>query len=134
MNLIAGVILAILAVIDYKKKKIPVWPVLLMGGGLLFIRILTGGEADGIICSLLPGILFLIIAFATKEKIGAGDGIVLLCLGMGYDLEILLVILGVSFTAAAVVSAGLLFLKRANRKTELPFLPFLFLGWIIGIW
>ena len=60
-----------------------------------------------------------------------GDALVLLCLGAGYRWERVTAMLFGALCLAAVFSLVLLILKRADRKTELPFLPFLFFGWCI---
>lgn len=133
MNYVAGPVLAVLAIIDVKKKKIPVGPVLIMGVILLLIRLSSNLTAGEFVCGLLPGVVFLAIAWMTKEKIGVGDGLLMLCLGMGYRVEQMMAITGIALLVAAMFSMILIVLKKANRKTALPFLPFLFVGWMVSL-
>lgn len=133
MNYVAGPVLAVLAIIDVKKKKIPVGPVLIMGVILLLIRLSSNLTAGEFVCGLLPGVGFLAIAWMTKEKIGVGDGLLMLCLGMGYRVEQMMAITGIALLVAAMFSMILIVLKKANRKTALPFLPFLFVGWMVSL-
>ena len=72
-------------------------------------------------------------ACLSGEALGVGDGLVLFALGMGYQADKILVMLFVALVLAAVVSVVLLLLKKAGRKSEIPFLPFLFLGWLVGV-
>lgn len=133
MNLIAGLFLGGLAVADLKYKKISVIPVIIMGVLLFFLRGLEGIRIPELVGGLLPGGGMLLLAYLSGEALGVGDGLVLFALGMGYQADKILVMLFVALVSAAVVSVVLLLLKKAGRKSEIPFLPFLFLGWLVGV-
>lgn len=126
--------LFVLAVIDVKKKKIPVWFVGVFSMVLFIIRFIEGISLLDFVVGLLPGVVLLILAVCSREKIGIGDGLVLCALGIGYSLKDIVGILGVSFFITAIWAIALLILKRANRKTELPFLPCLFIGYLLVNW
>lgn len=82
-------------------------------------------EPLGILFRLFPGIIFLVIGWATREKIGYGDGILLLILG-GCLPEI--TIWQTWMTAIFLLTLWaiiLLGMKRGKGETKLPFLPFL---------
>lgn len=132
-NLISGLFLGGLAMVDIKQKKISVVPVAVMGVLLLCFRLWEGVRAPELIGSLLPGAGLLIFARLSREAVGTGDAMVLLSLGMGYGADKILVMLFGALVVAATVSVILLLLKKAGRKSELPFLPFLFLGWGVGV-
>lgn len=133
MNYVIGGVLVTLSVIDIRERKIPIWPVLFIGAVLFAMRLHAGVLVGELICGLIPGVLLLIVAWVTKEKLGIGDGILVFCLGLGYGIEEMMTMIGVSFAVAALVSVGLMVLGKATRKTELPFLPFLLVGWLVGI-
>lgn len=80
--------------------------------------------------ALFPGLLFLLTAVLTKERVGAGDGIVLLACGAWSDLitvcKILIpAIIGALLTGVVVKAA------RSVGKVTLPFVPFLWLSYMI---
>jgi len=133
VNLIAGMSLGGLAVVDLKRKKIPVVPVVAMGVILLLFRFLEGVRIPELVVGLLPGAGMVLFAHLSREAVGIGDGLVLFFLGMGYCADKILVMLFAALLLAAVVSVVLLSLKKAGRKSEIPFLPFLFLGWLICV-
>ena len=133
MKLMTGLLLGGLAVVDFKQKKIPVLPVAAMGVLLLLFRLWNGVELRELATSLLPGAGLLLFARLSREAVGTGDGLVLLALGMGYGAEEILVMLFVALCLAAGLSVVLLVSKRAGRKSEIPFLPFLFFGWMAGV-
>lgn len=126
--------LAVLAIIDIKRKKIPVWLVGIFSIVVLLIRLIEGIVWIEFIGGILVGVGVLVLAIGTREKIGIGDGLVLCTLGIGYYLEEMIGILGISFFLAAIWAIGLLILKRGNKKTEFPFLPCVFVGYLFVVW
>ena len=97
MKFVTGVVLFVLAVIDFKKKRIPVGPVLALGGVLLVFRLFEGVTVSKLVYGLVPGVVLLLVAWITKEKIGIGDGLLLLSLGFGYGIESMMLLLVVSY-------------------------------------
>ena len=126
--------LGILAVIDIKNKKIPVYLIGSFAIICFLLRWTQGISLLEFILGILPGIILLLLAIWSGEKIGIGDGLVVGVLGMAYTIEIVISILGISFFLIAICSIGLLIAKKVNRKTELPFLPYLFLGNLLVYW
>lgn len=116
-------------VTDCARRKID-GRVLLAGaaGGLLHTaRQLGTGARDwyDILPALLPGLLLLGLSFLTEEKIGRGDGDMVLILGLLTDRRICAaVLLTACLLAAAFAGAGLLF-RRLRRDSRIPFAPFL---------
>ncbi len=118
---------------DIKNRMVPVMAVIGMGLLLFLTRLGNEMEIKELMIALLPGIFLLLLAAATKERIGKGDGMVVCSLGMGYGIDDILIILLAALFAAALMAIVLLVLRRADRKTELPFLPFLFCGWVVKV-
>ncbi len=81
---------------------------------------------------MLPGILTLSIAYLSGEMIGIGDGLIILFLGsvLGYRLTLLTMFL--SFVISGVMSLILLTIKKVTKKSEIPFVPFLSIGIVLG--
>ena len=76
------------------------------------------------------GVILLLFAYFSKEAIGVADGVIVLVSGIAFGL-----LETVSFCFFGAVYAGaisllLLLLKKAGRKSRIPFFPFLFLGYI----
>lgn len=79
----------------------------------------------GILPAVLPGLFLLILAWFTKESIGYGDGISVLLLGGMVGLRNCIWVLGISLLLLSLVGLVLLVIKRVDRKTKIPYLPFL---------
>lgn len=134
LDIVVLIGLGILAIIDIKKKKIPVWFVGIFSIIVLSMRFVEGIVLSDVMGGFFLGVLILILAVCSRENIGIGDGLVLCTLGIGYCLEDMIGILGISFFLAAIWAIGLVLLKRANKKTEFPFLPCLFTGYLFIVW
>ncbi|MBR5596578.1 MAG: hypothetical protein IKW30_04130 [Lachnospiraceae bacterium] len=81
--------------------------------------------------SLLPGLIFLVIAKITKEKIGYGDGYVLLILGSCFLNIKIWKLLEVSILLITSFTIIMLAFKKITTKDKIPFLPFLWLSHLL---
>ena len=130
------VILAIGSIYDWKYLGLPVWLLLagIMGGILGALYSLFGEDASVISVGMafLPGVIALILSYITKEQIGYGDGLILLAMGGCLGMRQAMMIVGIALGASFVVSVALVLLRKAGRNQKLPFVPFLFAGWIMA--
>lgn len=126
------IFLSICTIFDIKKKEIPL---ILAGAGIMAAvgftiwqigngSILTAQAA----LSLLPGLFFLLTGWCTKEKVGYGDGVLLLIIGLMAGFYQCLIGLCISLLLSAFFGVLLLFLHKAQRNSRLPFVPFLTIG------
>ena len=125
------VMLAVLtgfAIYDMKTKTISVVAVAIIAASVLLYRLYMGIGMLELVIGLIPGVLLLVLAFATRESIGTGDGLVLCILGLFCGWRHCLAIFGMALVLSAILSIVLLVCRKAGRKTELPFLPSLFGG------
>lgn len=72
-----------------------------------------------------PGILLLLMGYCTKEQIGYGDGFLILALGTWASIEVICCMLYIAVILSFIVSI-------CFRKKEIPFVPFLTIGYIVG--
>ena len=131
-EIILLIYLTILAIFDWKYKKVPL--VILFGGTaaalLLRFSLMLQGDCDwkGLMISVMAGAvpgLFLLALARITGKIGYGDGLTLLNVGLFTDCMVCLRLLGFSLTLMSFMSIGLLLIKKATGNTRLPYLPFL---------
>ncbi len=73
----------------------------------------------------LPGLFLLVLAWLTKESIGYGDGISVILLGGMVGLRNCIWVLCISLLLLSLAGLVLLVIKRVDRKTKIPYLPFL---------
>lgn len=121
---------------DIRRKKIP--------AGLLILNVLFGVALIAVnrkidwrqdwylyAVGILMGIILLFTGRFCGGCIGTADGIMTAVIGgiIGYQKTLLLLMYAV--LAAAVFSILLIVMKKAGRRTTIPFLPFMLLGYII---
>ena len=90
--------------------------------------VLSASSLQDWLYALLPGFFFIIIARITKEKIGFGDGLVLLILGNFLSYKELLYVLQSALIFMMMFSILMLISKKADGKCKIPFLPFLWMS------
>lgn len=124
--------LSVCTVFDIRKKEIPL---ILLGVGMAAAvgvtiwRIGNGTVfAAQIIWSLLPGLFFLLVSWCTKEKVGYGDGILLLITGLMVGFYLCFTDLCISLFLSSFFGVLLLFFHKAQKNSRIPFVPFLTMG------
>lgn len=134
-----AVYMAVLAVIDVRKRKISLR--LLLSGFVLSAVLLTSALCLGereipwllLAGGMAVGAGFLLISRITGESFGYGDSILILVMGSFLGVWNLLYILMAAFAFAAAVSIVLLASRKFNRKSSFPFIPFLAAAYIGGM-
>lgn len=129
-----GLWLLLGSVMDLVYRKIPQWYAYTsVVCGILCVLLLIQGEWRSHVLGGLVGLVFFLIAKITKEQIGYGDAYVLTGLGLILGIEDFLWILLSSFVILFVLSIFLILFKKTRKDTSVPFIPFLFLGYVMCI-
>lgn len=128
---IVGIIafLALCSIQDIREKRLSVK--LLVVSGLLFSGMSLAFEEipfEERLHNILPGMIAFALAFLTKEQIGYGDAACLVILGILVSAGSLSGAIMAGLVLLSICSILLLAWKKADRKTTLPFLPFLSAG------
>lgn len=79
------------------------------------------------------GCFFIALSLITKGAVGMGDGWLLAALGTMLNAEEFVRVLLMGMLCCGVWAGILLFVLRKGRNTEIPFVPFLMLGYIGGL-
>ena len=120
----------VLSVSDIQRRELPVG--MLLGGlGMALIRVFIKGEWMGTLLGVLPGILLIFMGFLTREKVGYGDGILLIIMGLIMGWPGILVIYIMAQFGVLFYALFLLVVKHASRTVQIPFAPFLAVALII---
>lgn len=132
MEVIFFIFLCLCSVFDIRKREIPL--VILIAGilaglGIDLWQIWKGLElAAEIGAALLPGTFFLLLSFCTREKVGYGDGLLLIIMGLFLGFGRCFLVLCISLVFSSAFALILLVFRKAGRNSRLPFLPFLAVG------
>lgn len=131
VELVLFLFLSVCAVFDGILKEVPLAVVWLGILTALLLRLEGAmGEVSWLAAglSLIPGIMFWMLGFISKEKVGYGDGWVLLMIGLFLGARRCFLILLTGLAAESFLVLVLLAFRKIHRDREVPFVPFLLLG------
>lgn len=137
VEILLFLLLAVCAVYDGWKKEIPlvvVWCGILLAAALRIGGDLGEGTWTAAILSILPGISFWLLSLVTGEKVGYGDGWILIMIGLFTGLRRCFLILLVGLMAESAMILVLLAMRKITTDREIPFVPFLLVGMGVVLW
>lgn len=119
---------------DMKEKRIPFYLFFAFGViGILFLFISQEKEVLPALQGAIVGIGVLFLAKVTREGIGYGDGIILLITGLYLGLRQNALLFLLAILLSSVFALVFWMVKRVDRKTEIPFVPFLAAAFLIQV-
>ena len=132
INITLGIFLVICCITDIKFREInpKVLAVFALAGAVLFMicqPVSIFEEAIG----LLIGIVFIALWAVTDEKVGLGDGLMMLVTGIylgGRENSFLIM---TAMLLSAVYSIYFLVIKKADRNMKFPFAPFILTAFVL---
>lgn len=134
-NIILAVLLAISSITDIREKEISLRVVfigILAGILFCFCENPSANVIISLLSSIFPGIFLIGISILSEGKVGLGDGLVGCMGGLFLGFEKTMKWLFVAFVLCALYGIGLMMFQKKSRKTELAFVPFLFIA-MVGI-
>lgn len=133
-NAVVCLMLIICSIDDIRTKTIRIKK-LIPFTGILLIGMIIGTNISVVesIAGLSVGVIVILIAKLTNGQIGTGDGIILCVTGIGLGIWNNLEMFCYALMFAAFFSIFLLVRNMKNRKRKIPFVPFLFLGFLCCI-
>ncbi len=117
---------------DIKYKQVSVLVPILCAGvsaAAFVYGIVTGNmSVREFVISLVPGAILVFFGFITRGKIGYGDGLILMSIGPAFGTERVWMGIMAALMLSGITSIVLLTVKRADRNTEMAFIPFMTIG------
>lgn len=136
-NAVSLIVTAILSVQDIRTRRISGTLVFsFLGAGIVYA--VLSGSYSYIVLSALPGACFVSAALMTGEKIGYGDGFVIMALGIWIGFQSLITVLAVGLLLSGLYGFLRYVIgckKSLYHQTDggIPFVPFLFFGLIVRV-
>lgn len=139
-RIVLSIYLGILSVFDYKERRVPViWLML----GILAAMLMVLGDClknpqswqwlvMAAMLGTLPGIFMLLVGYFSR-KVGCGDGLVLIGVGIVTGYRECFSYVCFSLLLMSICCVGLLLMKKGNRNTQIPYLPFLTVVYLVGM-
>lgn len=129
-NVVLAFTLGINSMLDIWKRQISLMVTMAAACFGIGLSVSEGRLWNEIILAFVPGGICMLIAYVTKEAIGYGDVWVILALGCFFSFEKVIIICSVSFGVICMVGLCCFLVLHNKRRYELPFVPFLFVGYL----
>ncbi len=113
---------------DMRTGRISFIVILVFGMVGIGINLLAKCPLAIVLCSMLPGLGILLFGRMSGEQIGYGDGLVMVVAGLFLKGEGAVSLFLTGLFLCAVGGIILYITGKVNRKSALPFLPFLLAG------
>jgi len=126
-------VLLVIVIIDYEHQIIPNELVIVTIAIGIFYNILKGEIVHQIIGFFAASSILYLIAIISKGGIGGGDIKMVAAFGFCIGWQKILLSLFLGSLVGSVVAIYLMFYKNYNRKTAVPFGPFIAIGIYISI-
>ena len=131
MWIVLLLLLAVFSFMDIRKKALPLWALLTgiaVSALVAVVRNWTGaGVWAGFLnvaIGMLPGMIMTLLAVVLREKLGNGDGLVLIVIGNLMGLKVCLLIWTAALMLSFLFSLFLLVFLRKDKNHCFPFVPF----------
>lgn len=124
-------LLAICSYTDIRTRELSIKTMLIFGCIGVFL-LLREASVTGfyIPTGMFVGIGVFVISRVSKGAIGEGDAILLTVTGVILSVREMIILITIASFLAGMFGVLLMICKRADRKKELPFVPFLFISYI----
>lgn len=136
--IIMSVLLVVASIEDMKEKMVHRWLLInmcivcLMSGMVACIE--DGSNLWQLLGGLAIGAGFIGFSLLSGGQLGLADGIVITAIGMLCGGRDCLVVISMASLLMAVLSIGVLVMKKGNRSTRLPFVPALLISFLVTGW
>ncbi len=116
-----------------KKEIVPVSLWIFLAAGLVTNGVYAYQTPASFVGGILTGGGLLLLSCLSRGAIGRGDGYLLCVAGVYLGIAGTLSLLLGAFFLCAIWSLLLLVIKKAGKKTEIPFVPFLLAAYVGGL-
>jgi Flp pilus assembly protein protease CpaA len=123
------------AVIDIRERRIPDSLILagVATGIILSLLEKDKGLLKGLLGGAAVGALLLLIYYLSKGGLGLGDVKLFGCTGIYLGFERTMSVMLIAAVLSGLFGLALVCINRKNRKSELPFAPFILAGALVEI-
>lgn len=117
---------------DLRKREICLFPTIFYGIWGLILTVYHGNLLHWeFIANLLPGLILLLIGKISGGKVGYGDGLLVLSFGIWDGFRSCMFTFTTGLMLASLCSAFSLLKRNFNKNSEIPFIPFLLISYIM---
>lgn len=132
-EIILGAFLGLLSLEDLKKKEVSFYLLgAAAGTGLIVLISQTFAGWPDLLFRLLPGAVLLLFAAVSRGKVGEGDGMVFLAIGLYCTFDQVISLMAGAFLVSLMTAVFLLIVRKKAKTNTFPFVPCIFLVYMTG--
>lgn len=132
-DILIGIIILVAMIEDIKYKSINILVIALFYSAVVLkIMFSSKVELTDVVIGIVVGIGMVLVSIISKQSVGLADSIIILGLGVSYGGVRAVCILTSALCAVLLVAVVLLLFKKVNKKTTIPFIPFIFTMFIFS--
>ena len=129
--------LIIMSIQDIKEKKVSAIYLIIVSvlaaGNVIYVLITAETDIYHWLPGIMPGLIICGIKVVARGAIGLADCVIVLLLGAFLEISELIVALLIMMIVMTIVSLFAVVVKKADKKTTIPMIPFITAGVIGGI-
>ena len=132
--IILGLYLLLMSIIDIKQRSISRLSILL--GLAICVGLFTHAQEltwVDLCGGVIFGIFFLGLSKITRERIGYGDSLLILLLGIGLGYRQQMIVVFMAFFISALFSFIMIWRKKLKKHSAIPFIPFIGVAYLISL-
>ena len=119
---------------DLRERQVSIIEIIIFGVIGIILNILCKNHSiTSVMGGVMIGCLVMIFSYLSNEKIGKGDALLILVTGLYLGFRGTLTLLWISSILAAVIGTIIVKRYKAREDMELPFVPFLLIGYLLII-
>lgn len=122
--IISGSYILVMALIDLRKKEIPVIPGIACMAGIFLLRMIGQNQWEEWLPGVSIGLMLWIVSKISRGAVGEGDALAYMVLGPALGFLEVFEVLMISLFLAALTGSVLILCRRAGKRYAMPFLPF----------
>ena len=132
-NIIFGAVLGIGSLQDIRRRQIGLY--LIAAGAALAIIVNVNAHMDVsfFLPGIIPGVVMMLVSWLSKGKIGMGDALMVMVMGLFLGLYRVMYELVLALVMSGCVALILVIFKKKRKEYEMPFIPFLGLAYLVDI-
>lgn len=123
--------LGLYSIEDIRKRAITAKYLVLFGMAGVVLNLYRGDiSVFNMFCGVVLGLFIVLISLVTRGSVGLGDGLLFIITGIFLGGTLNLELLTISLVYASLFSLGMIALGRKKKNQEIPFIPFVFVGYV----
>lgn len=131
--MMAGLYVAVMAVMDVRKREIPLIPGVLCVAGVVILQFFGGKDWREWVPGMGIGLMLWCVSKLSRGGIGEGDALVYTVLGLALGFFAAMEVLTISLAMAALAGVIIMIWHRVGKHYAMPFLPFTALAYAMVV-